>query len=409
MHSTILFVSYGGGHVNMLIPLLRRLRKRDDLRCVTLALTTAAHELARHGLDSRGFASLLHEDDTVARSHGERLVAKLPEGGGISRAESIAYLGLSYADLEARLGVEGAMKEYTAIGRQAFLPLEPMRRLFDEVQPDLVVTTISPRAEKAAQLIARERGIPSLCLVDLFARPSLRRAAESGYGSRVCVISEGVREWLIEAGREADEIVVTGNPAFDKLSRNDLDEAARNLRARRGWGEERVILWASQIEPERNPFSGSRGDPELPKRIEQALLDILARRSDWRLVIRPHPNEPVRTMPELERVEMSGPDDDLHTLLAAVDLVVIMTSTVGVEARLLGKPLISIDLSVFSLDTPYQDAGLSYGVNDLAELEKTMEDALATPAQLPAGFPPPGGATDAVLAEIDSLLVEGRA
>lgn len=405
---TILFVTYGGGHVNMLIPLLERLQGRDDIRCVTLGLTTAAAQLARHNLPSRGFASLLREGDEAAIVQGERLAADLPEGGPVSREESVAYLGLSYADLEEREGVEGAAHLFAEKGRQSFLPLGPIRRLFDEVQPDLVIATISPRAEQAALMVACERGIPSLCLIDLFARPSLNRASEPGYGSRVCVISEGVRRWLVDAGRREDEVVVTGNPAFDHLGHVELVKRGQELRKLRAWGDEKVILWASQVEPDRNPFSGAPADPALPLRIEQVLLECIERHPDWRLIIRPHPNEPTREFVPEGRVELSGREDHLHTLLQAVDLVVIMTSTVGLEARMLGKPLLSVDLSVFSLDTPYEEVGLSHGVRDLTQLESAIETALNEDSALPAGFPPPGGAAEAILDQIEILLEESN-
>lgn len=392
----------------MIIPLLKNLGRRSDVQCVTLGLTTAGAQLAAHGFQSRGFASLVRPiEDRQAVIHGERLAKALPENGAISHEESVAYLGLSYADLEQRLGAREAAEAFAKKGRQAFMPLGPMRRLFDEVEPDLVVTTISPRAEEAALAVARERGIRSLCLVDLFARPSLRRAAQPGYGTRVCVISEDVRRWLLSAGRRDDEVVVTGNPAFDHLARPELVEAGRALRRLRGWNGRKVILWASQVEPEYNAFSGNTGNPELPALIEQALLKLMSHHQDWQLVIRPHPNETPRRADRLLPAELSDQDDNLHELLAAVDLVVIMTSTVGLEARLLGRPVISVDLSIFSADTPFAEAGFSRGIVDLRHLESAIESGLAEDARLPEGVPAPGGATKAVLTEIDNLLTVG--
>jgi hypothetical protein len=391
----------------MIIPLLERLQQQEVHKCVTLALTTAAHTLAQHGFASRGFASLLTQVDGRAIEWGERLASNLPPGGVVSREESVAYLGLSYVDLEERVGKEQAAKNYSREGRQAFLPVGPISRLFDEVAPDVVISTISPRAEQAALMVARERGIPSLCLIDLFGEPSLFRAQETGYGMRVCVISEAARQWLIDKGREEGEVVVTGNPAFDSLGNPELSVRAAQLRHDRGWGESRVILWASQREPEHNPITGEAGNPELPQHIERVLLEIVSRHPEWRLVVRPHPNEPAREHLQQERVELSGPQDHLHTLLAAVDVVVVMTSTVGLEARLIGKPLVSVDKSVLSVGTPYASAGLSHGVHELDQLEAALEDALRDGESIPNGFHTPGGATEAVVAQIDELAGSG--
>ncbi len=400
---TALFVTYGGGHVNMMIPVLQKLRERADLRCVTLGLTTAGAALKNQGLPSRGFASLIRAEDTHALRWGEKLAAALPAGGAVPREETVAYLGLSYADLVERAGEAEAARAYEEKGRQAFLPLGPLRRLLDEIRPDAVVATISPRAEEAALRVAGERGIPSLCLVDLFARTALQRASAPGYGTRVAVISQGVGRWLVSSGRPENEIAVTGNPAFDHLVSSRWGEAGRALRAARGWGEQRVILWASQVEPAVDPFSGNRGNPRAPAEIEEALRGITAR-AGWRLVVRPHPNEPPRRPDGRPNVDYSDPRESLPALLAAVDAVVIMTSTVGLEARFMGKPVISVDRSVFTKDTPFSEEGISQGVANLADLGGALETALATPPKPLAGFPPVGRATEAVVNELNQRL-----
>lgn len=305
------------------------------------------------------------------------------------------------------MGPEAAARQFAKFGRQAFLPLGPLRRLFDEVRPDVVVATTSPRAEEAAIRVSHERGIPSLCMTDFFQCRSLQRLAAPWYGTRVCVISDLTKKWFVAQGRSRDEIVVTGNPAFDSLASPLVRKAARVLRRKKGWGRERVVLWASQVEPSRNPFTGRRGDPTLPRRVEEELRGVIARRRDWRLVVRPHPNENRSGFQTSERVDLSPSTDSLHALLHAVDAVVIMTSTVGLEARLVGKPVVSVDLSVFSQDTPFSKEGLSRGVNNLRELERALESALVSAGEIPKGYAAPGGATEAVVAQIEEL-VNGR-
>jgi len=400
---TILFVTYGGGHVNMMVPVLLKLKRRGGPRCVVLGLTTASKVLTQHGIPHRGFRSLLKPTDHAALARGKKMVSMLPANGGVSSEESAAYLGLSYRDLEEQRGVNAAARAYAALGRQAFLPLGPMRRLFDEVRPDLLVTTISPRAEEAAIRVAKERGIPSVCLVDLFGRFPLSKVSQPGYGTRVCVLSEKFKRALINAGRKKEDIFVTGNPAFDVLASPALKRKARAYRRSRGWKDDRIILWASQMEPATNPLSGTKGDPRLPEIIEEKLRGIVQRHERWRLVVRPHPNEPARNRFFTGRIE-SGEGVPLSVLLAAVDLVVVMTSTVGVEARLLGKPLVSVDLSVFSKDADFEGEGLSRGVRDLAHLERVIEKAFSDPPNGPMGYVKLGSATPAVVRVIESTV-----
>jgi len=155
----VLFVTYGGGHVNALLPVIQNLsRRRADVETHVLGLTTAASVLREAGVPFLGFKDVLRADDHVAIEHGRRLAAETP--GQVDPEESLAYLGLSYADLVAQRGEQGARTAYAEKGRMAFLPITALERVFDRVQPDLVVSTNSPRGERASMVLARDVETP---------------------------------------------------------------------------------------------------------------------------------------------------------------------------------------------------------------------------------------------------------
>ncbi len=401
----ILFVTYGAGHVQMIIPLYRELSKRAELILTVLGMTTAGKALEQRGIPYMGFKDLIRpQEDSRAIDTGKRLNKGLGRGS-VPLDESIAYLGLSYTDLEERLGREEAKELYNLKGRQAFLPLTVMERLFKELSPDLLVSTISPRGEKAAILTARKLVIPSICMVDYISNISIKRASEPRYGDVVTVISEGVKKMLVKAGRDERDIVVAGNTSFDALSSPELASQSARLRELKGWGDKKIILWASHKEPERHPFTGAPGDPTLPRRIEAALFEIISRHTEWSLVVRPHPNEVVDYGPLPDGVQESGREDHLETLLGAVDVVVIMSSIVGMQARYLAKPVIQISLTSFFNDAPYREAGLYTIIDSLDELEDALKDKLSTgTSSYPEGFPPCGQATENVIRIIDKIL-----
>lgn len=404
----VLFVTYGGGHVNALLPAIEALRERGDVDVRVLGLTTARRVLEARGVECLGFRDLVDpERDAGALEHGRRLAGPWAAGGVVPHDESVAYLGLSYQDLASRLGAEGAERALAERGRQAFLPLGPMGRLFDRLEPDLLVATNSPRAEQAAVETAARRGVPAVCVVDLFGLGEMQWLGRPGYGDRLCVISPSVRRRLVAAGRREAEIEVTGNPAFDRLARPDLGERARTLRRERGWGDDRVILWASQAEPRKHPLRDDvTGDPSLPRRVDAALLEILRRRPDWRLVVRPHPSETGVRIDASDRAELSPPQDDLATLLAAVDVVVTMTSTVGFESCLVGTPVVALGESILLDTAPYAEEGLALGAATLADLEPALERVLVGGWRNTEELPPVGRATERVVAVIDELLTE---
>lgn len=370
----LLFVTYGGGHVNMVIPVIKELQRLGGFDIRVLGLTTAGPALSEQGIPWFGFKDLLRADDVEAREWGQKL-SQESEHPHVSKEESIAYLGLSYWDLITRIGEADAAERYALYKRQAFLPASIMERVLLDIQPDLVVATNSPRAERAVIEAAGRLDIPAICMVDLLALHEIAYIGRRGYATRICVLTEYVQKLFLAAGRSPEEIVVTGNPAFDRLSSPGLREEALRYRAEKGWDDAKVILWASNVEPSVHPFTSQKGDESLPQRVEDELVTIIERRPDWRLVVRPHPGESrnCATKGVHPSVMISSQSELLPIVLSAADCVVTLASTVGLEAFYLGKPLISIDLSVFTPDLPLKEMGMSLGIDSIGQLEAALE------------------------------------
>lgn len=357
----------------MLAPLAQALQRAGHA-FTFLALTTAGAYLDRLGIPYIGYRQLQEAQDEDVQIYGEALLQDLPLGGPVPREETVAYLGLNYREMVRDHGANKAQELYKNRGRQAFLPVACFERLLEDLSPSLVVATNSPRSERAALLAARKRGIPSICAVDLFGLQEVQWIGQPGYSDRICVLNEDVRQMFIEYGRKPEEIVVTGNPAFDRLRDNQIVSAGAKLRQTRNWNDGLVtILWASQIEPVQHPFTDRTGDSSLPRRIETYLRNFVASDARFRLVVRYHPSE-LEIFREQERVEFSPLVEDLSALLNAVDVVVVTASTVGLEASLAGRPVISVDCSVFTADAPYSRMGISTGVSCIEDLGKVLRE-----------------------------------
>lgn len=367
----ILAVTYGGGHVALVAPVAKELMRRG-YDVTVMGLTTAAGYLSEQGITGIGFKDLLDPQDYETREIGSRLAKELESSSLVSEEETVAYLGLGYQDMVSRLGAGQAAAEYAEKGRQAFLPIGVMQQAIARFKPDLVLATNSPRAERAAILAAGTCGIPSVCVVDLFALQEVQWIGEPGYATRVCVLNEAVKAMLLEHGRQDEEIVVTGNPAFDRLQRPEVKAAGMRLRHERGWDDgSTTLLWASQVEPELHPFAPRHGDPALPKKIEDVLRRFVQDNPGFRLVVRYHPSERVEFVEGLG-VVFSPTSENLHVLLHAVDMVIVTASTVGLEASLIGKPVLSVDCSIFTEDAPYSAMGISQGVPAVEELPSAI-------------------------------------
>lgn len=404
MSKKIVMVTYGGGHVAMMAPIIKELQKNHNLDLVVLGLTTASSVLKKNNIPHIGFKDLLGDDNQYATEWGKKLLDPATSHNLVSYEESVAYMGLSYVDLELRHGIDDAARIYkTQAGRQAFYPLSVMEHLLKTEKPDLVVATSAPRAEKAAIVMAGKLNIPSVCIVDLFALKEVAWIGKPGYADKVCVLSEFVKSTLVRAGRSNEDIIVTGNPAFDSLV--EYKDQTDRLRKKRGIAKEtKVILWASQPEPELHPLTGKAGDPTLPRKIDKALLKAVANHSDWQLVIRPHPSENLDYNQLPDNVRISRSNDNLHELLSMVDVVVTMWSTVGLEAVILKKPLITVDLSISTTYMPYSQMNISRGITNLNDLEHVLAQELKNNRENMVTLPHIGSSASNVISVINDTI-----
>lgn len=392
----ILFVAYGGGHINMLLPLIKELKKSAFYKVVVLGLTTAKKTLNENGISYLQFSDFLTSEDDDAVRWGKQLTSDLDSKALIDKEESIAYLGLSYKALVKQLGEKKASKLYKTKGRAAFLPIPTLEKVFFSVSPDLVVATNSPRAEKAAILTARKYNVPSICLMDLFDQREIDdRLGMVGYADKICVFSEAVKYLLIRSGRPSEDVVVTGNPDFDALADSELKERAKEFRKRNNISSGKVVLWARHA---------GRPNFKLNEMIDDEVIKIAKKNKKIFFIIRPHPNEPKKFNNLPSNMMVSTLIDSLHEVLLSSNLVLTIASTVGLQAASCGIPLITFDMGPTSKFTPYSKMNLSTGIVDLDNLEREIKNVFTHEFKPKKGLSATGRATNNVLNEISKLV-----
>lgn len=374
----VLFTCYGGGHAAMVIPVVKQMQQVGGWEPVVLGLTTAKAKLEAAGIPAFGFRELIGPGDEEALRWGEKLAQENHDPcAGVAWEESVAYLGLCYHDLELRLGVDQARELYQAKARHAFLPLNPLRRWLHRLQPDLVVATSSPKSERAAILTAQQQGIPTAILIDLFGLEH-EFLSDRDYADRVCVLAPSVRDSFVSRGRRPEQLVVTGNPAFDRLDDARHASHGAQLRKKHGWENCQVILWADTP-----GFSNANRE-----RILRELVSFQQRDPSYRIVYRPHPNMG-SALPQLPAgVFLSDGSIDLPAQLHAAQVVLTTISTVGFEAALLDKPLVKLQftdphgplydelLAKLDRSGPYEEMGLALPVRRLEDLEGAIRASL---------------------------------
>lgn len=406
-----LFVSYGGGHVEMCLPVMRALRQLVpgcDARL--LALTTAAGVARRSGEQPLGFLDFCQgAAGARALGYGEELLGA-QQHPDVSREESLAYLGLNFLEWVETVGEEGARRRWRELGRQGFRPVRLFQQILREERPDVLVATNAPRSEQAAIEAAVALGIPTLSMVDLFALPGDPYRDRQVHADRIAVLSDATLRNLVEAGVDAQRVVVTGNPAFDALTGGTAREEAARFRAERGWGERPIVLWAGGMEAdEADPrWAGAA----LGQSVQDQLEQWTRSQGEACLVIRYHPNEWHRFVPPAPhpQVHWSQPDrEGLLPPLAAADVVVVQATTVGAQAHAAGKRVLGLSFSPIVQRTgmDYARLGMAVAVPSLEDLAPRLRAQLALREPASGGAATEGRAAERVARELARLARPG--
>jgi hypothetical protein len=399
----ILFVTYGGGHAKIILPLVREAHLLG-YETLTLALTTARKFLEKEGIRCMNYSDLTEQITAETQAFGCQLAREITVDA-YSREETIAYLGLSFADLVARVGLEEAWAQYKKAGRAAFHPVDVLRGVIQKVRPAVVVATNSPRSERAAVDAAAVEGVPSIAIMDLFGSWELEWVKDNRFADRICVLSQTVKDKLVRLGRHPDSVVVTGNPAFDLLAAPELAQAAVELRKEMGLSRKKILLWASGKESVKFPGTDAMGNPELPRLIEAELVRYTAARNDLHLFFRPHPSElDVKYSGLPAHVTVMGQEYSAELMIHLADYFVSVGSTMLLQAAMLGKQSVCVPISITSHLMPLGALGVSLPAHSIQELPRKLDELIDSGWKSNFSIPAPGQATKNVHKVIQELL-----
>lgn len=369
MKKKVLLVTYGAGHSNIIAPIQARLLTEGRVEPVALALSVAKatfQDRRQPFKTLEDYAPLIM--DAAAERYGERLAVRWHvDSSGLTRRESAIYLGASMRDLAAEVGEAEGERRLDQLGRRAFLPQATLEKIIKHERPDVIVTTNSPRMERAATLVGNRLGIPTLNLHDdlgFFGREYLLT------GDRIAVMSDITRQNLLAQGHDASKIVVTGHPAFDRVPEElrafDREALMRKFRLPTG---PCILLGTSQ--------PGKRGEiaPMCP-----AVCDVVAGLGGLHLIVKPHPGEDSAAY----RAYASGRKEgvsvvagvNIRELLFISEVLITFASTIMIESLLMGKPIISYNTTAEPDPLPFVRWGLGVEAKTPGELEIAIQTVL---------------------------------
>lgn len=209
-----------------------------------------------------------------------------------------------------------------------------------------------------------KRDIPYLLVQEgiRFPLPGVPRDQAYGRGGAAAIAAwgESSASYFREIGVEAGRIYLTGNPRFDQITRRD----ARLGKPMAGRAQARNLLLVTNPIDEQG-FCSKNQKLQLTRRFVNG-IDELIDSGEVRVTLKLHASESRHEYAAiLESLPVSSKlvfveTTDLYSLLEATDAVVIMASTVGLEAMLFGLPVgvLALPGAGFAFDYVSSDAAM---------------------------------------------------
>jgi hypothetical protein len=290
-------------------------------------------------------------------------------------------------------------------------------------RPDLVVLPNDAAFpyDRIARLL-RTRRIPFLLLQEGIRFPLPGQADEPTYGTggalAVAAWGEASAEYFRAAGVPEERIHLTGNPRFDRLAAM-ADDGQRELARGRHGLPRRTLLLASNPIDDQGFCSHQEKIALIGSFVEQ--LEPLLADPEFHLAIKLHGRESSQEIRPLigeamrERVSIFT-DAPLWELLSAATAVVVLASTVGLEALLCGSPLAVLEIPGHGFQYDYVQSRAATGLSWSAPLAPQVESLLEPSSQRQAPvdaymrrqFGTRHQATEKVSSLIRALLADSR-
>lgn len=362
----IFLVCYGGGHVNMIIPVVKELL-RSGFHVQVLGLTTARSVLIKNDIKCVGYFHyrFLFEDWEKIKAIGENLVKGLPCNDDIPIEESVAYMGLSYWDLEQKLGRTEAFELYKLKGRYCFNQTTILEKIISYEKPDYLITTNSPRSELASLIASNSLKIPNGCIIDQYHEATYgNRFKESHFIDHFFVPLPEDKNNLQELGINESRISISGNPAFE--NHFDIQYINESNQLIERYFKEKSIVLTYACTPTYSDYFYIDND------VINYLQKLVRKHQNIGIIVRFHPNDKI-TSEFKDNIFFSNSSQNIASILHSSDIIVSQGSTVGLEGKVLGKKIIQLHDS--RLKEPICDQtsmGVATKIQRLDEIEQVV-------------------------------------
>ena len=231
---------------------------------------------------------------------------------------------------------------------------------------------------------ARPMGIPTLVIQHgLVGDPNM---SDPLCADMIAVWGNASIEWYKRFGHKADRCAVTGNPAYDELYPRSFADNQDCIRkavcAKLGLDPaKKIITFLTQyVYLFGTCFSrGNKSSVEF-----KAVLDAVKYLPEAQLIVKLHPfdsnadfyKHAIQTHKAGTKIVLIKEINTLDVLAASDLAVIVDVSTCGLEALILDKPVIAVELHKTVTKLFYADGGAAIGAKSARDIETAIKNAL---------------------------------
>lgn len=242
--------------------------------------------------------------------------------------------------------------------KHIILNLKECDIVLDETCPNLLLVGDErmPRI-RTCVLLAKYKKIPVIEIqhgIYSNTRPKIPPVSD-----KICVWGEYSKKSFINYVDSQDQIIVTGCPKFDQLIKKMEDKTLVNRT------ERKKILFTTQY-----------GLEDTTTLTIEKIIPFLTIEKNTYLIIKPHPAEKkeqyYKYAKKSPKVVLEEPRANINDLLLEADVLVTISSSVGINAAILDIPIVLINLN--NKISPY--SSISLEVRDIEEIVPSIKSVL---------------------------------
>ena len=250
-------------------------------------------------------------------------------------------------------------------------------RLFEKLNPHIIVANddlmqLKPRTKNEnLKFVTIQSAIISQTN-ELYRRLFISKFGDESVKSDYFICTGEYFKALKEYSCVSKNTVVMGQPRYDIL--NKASEIYDQSKIIRDFGldpDKKILLWTTQT----HGLSYEENINNI-----NSMYKAMSTITDAQLVIKLHPGEDQKaslyTQNKDYKPVILGRDADVHALLYACDIMITKNSTTALEAALLDKPVIILNLSNEPDRLDYVNEGIAIGVYDSESLGSAIDQAL---------------------------------